>query len=304
MNWFGQINLAAPVAESYMNGKPKLTQYYIGQTLRFNSLIIGFFAPIILNIISLIPDAWIEFGMINYLPGLLFIVPRLIRIMIERLLNVAGPVIPAADRPNVSMIFGILSSISTTVLLFVYLAIFKIPTKVGLEQLAWMIELGMLPVSILFSGLSYYYVHKKIVNILVPWKQMLFGNVIPSIITYFCLKIILAIIYIPVSIRFGVIIGIAAAAPFLFLSLLFIYFPLSALFGGWDAINLDEFKKAAEMSGPSKFLVWPLYRILEYFSKKSKLHNSFGMNSEEIIQEAKELFEIKIKNREILKDSL
>ncbi len=304
MNWFGIINIGPPVAESYMNGKEKLTQYYIGQLLRFNSLIVGFFVPIILTILVVIPDAWIEFGMVNYLPGLLFIIPRLIRIAILRFSSAVDPVIPAADRPNVAMVLGLISNGLQTLLLYLYLVVLNLPVHLGLDGIAWLMELGMLPIWVIFGLITYIYIHKRIVAIVIPWKQMLLGMVIPSIVTYFCLSFLLTGIYIPVSRAIGVIPGIAASVPILALILIFVYFPLTALLGGWDAINLEEFEKAAVMSGPSKFLVMPLYRVVKYFSQKSPLHDRFGMDATEVIKEAKELYVEKLKNREVLRENI
>ena len=63
--------------------------------------------------------------------------------------------------------------------------------------------------------------------------------------------------------------------------------------GGWDDENLEAFHKAAKLSGPSKFIVWPLYRIVDAICKHSPLHNKFRMSSEEAFKEAEELLQLK-----------
>ncbi len=47
------------------------------------------------------------------------------------------------------------------------------------------------------------------------------------------------------------------------------------------------------MSGPSKPLVWLLYKSVEIPSKHSKLHDKYGINASEALVEAAELLELK-----------
>jgi sorbitol-specific phosphotransferase system component IIC len=96
---------------------------------------------------------------------------------------------------------------------------------------------------------------------------------------------------------------IAGIVP-LVLILLIVYFPLTGLLGAWDTVNLEEFRKAAYMSGPSKWLVVPIYKILKYCCDRSPLHNKFAMPTENVIQDALELLQIKNINREELKERL
>ncbi|MBN2153918.1 MAG: hypothetical protein JW839_20845, partial [Candidatus Lokiarchaeota archaeon] len=75
--------------------------------------------------------------------------------------------------------------------------------------------------------------------------------------------------------------------------LLFIFFIVYSLFGGWDDFSLSEFRRAMEMSGPSKPFVKLIYKLSEYFARLSPLHNRFPIRSDESRQEAIELMLIK-----------
>jgi hypothetical protein len=72
-----------------------------------------------------------------------------------------------------------------------------------------------------------------------------------------------------------------------------VYFGLTGLFGGWDDRTLAEFEKAARMSGPSKFMVWPIFLTTRKFAKISPLHGKYSMPFEEALQEARELLALK-----------
>jgi hypothetical protein len=250
------------------------------------------------------PLIWVEIGMINYVAGSFFIVPRLIKLCTDRFLGLPYGVIVGADRPNIKMILGFAGAIATTLLLYLYLAVWQLPLKFGIEGTAWIIELGGLPVAVITSFIAYWYVHTKIVEIIIPWKQILLGTIFPAVVSYFLLRIVLNFIFYPFFELWGIIPAIIGTVPFLFSIVFFLYFPLTAILGAWDAINLDEFKKAAEMSGPSKFLVMPLYKILVYFSKKSKLHDKFGMDATSVLREAEELYLLKVENRDIMRKTM
>lgn len=303
INWFGVPSIGALVSESYMNGKKKLTQYYIGQLFRFLSLEQGFFIPLILLVISIMPIAWVVLGMINYLPGLVFMIPQLIAIIINHYLGIPGQVIYGANKPNFTMIVGLIQGFVNTIVLYIYLSILRI-ADMGLTIIAWVKVLGLTPVGILFGVISFYYVQRQIVQIRIPWKQMVFGIALPCFITYILLMILKAIVFNPLYDRFGFYIAILPSILLILLILLFIYFPLTAFLGGWDHTNLEEFRKVSKMSGPSKFFVSPIFKIVEYACKKSKYHNKFDLSIDGVIEEAKELLLIKRENREKLKEKM
>jgi hypothetical protein len=86
--------------------------------------------------------------------------------------------------------------------------------------------------------------------------------------------------------------GIArvAVAVLVLLGMLFVFpgvlfCPFYALLGGWDDYTLEEFRKTALLSGPSKFIVMIMYKISAKFAKISKLHNKFPLEDMEIVQE-------------------
>ena len=153
--------------------------------------------------------------------------------------------------------------------------------------------LGMIPPTIIKAIINYGSAHKNIVKIKIPLWQTFGAPVISSAILISLGAIFYNFIYIPgfKSIGFYATFGITIV--FFLLCLLLVYFPLTALLGGWDNENLEAFHKAATLSGPSKFIVWPLYRIVESICKHSPLHNKFRMPSEEAFKEAAELLELK-----------
>lgn len=302
LGWFGGVGGSALISESYMNGKPVLTQYYIGQEVRFNFFTLGFWVPIMLIVVKVMPFAWGALNMAQYAIAINFIIPTLIRFSIERFKDTPGNVMYGANKPNFGIFLSIFSCFCDLGLKYLYLVVLKLPYKLGFVGTIWLITVGYVPLTIFIEILGYAYIHKKIVKIKIPWKQLTIGMVIPSIISYIFGIIVFYSILEPLGIRYGFLLGLLPVGVVTIFLILLLYFVMSGFFGGWDTINLDEFRKASQMSGPSRFLISPVYKLVEKACIKSKYHNRFSLPTEEVVQSAKELLEIKRINREKLKN--
>nr|MDO8109084.1 hypothetical protein [Candidatus Sigynarchaeota archaeon] len=302
--WFGRPDISPLISESYMNNKPRLTQYYIGQDTRFNAIILGFFFPLILLLDRVMPDAWVALGMAQYVYAGVYIVPRLIRASIERFFGLPGSIMYGANRPNFSIILGIVHTILDLIVKWILYVVLAIPGQLELVQLIYFLEWAHLPLALIMNAIAYIYVDKKIVKIKIPWAQILLGFALPAAIVYCVLIGIKFFIYDPIYAQAGFFAAALPGIACIALTLLLLYFPLSAALGGWDDTNLDEFRKAARMSGASRLLVWPMYLVLARVCKVSKLHGRFGMPIKEVIQDAQDLLVIKRANRERLREKL
>jgi hypothetical protein len=98
------------------------------------------------------------------------------------------------------------------------------------------------------------------------------------------------VIYDPLLISYGFIVAVIPIIILFILIGLYLYFPLTGFFGGWDKDSVERFEKVVLMSGPSKWLVSPMFSITKFFIRISPLHDKFGMESKEALQEARELY--------------
>jgi hypothetical protein len=301
MDWFGVPAITPLVAESYMNGKSQLTQYYIGQLTRFNALLQGFFVPLIILLASVMTQAWLAIGMINYLPGIAFILPRMIKLVLNKYNGIPGQVLYGADRPNIQVTLGLVQSFTNAGMLSLYLVVLKLPILLGISGMAWVMELGWIPFDITFSTIAYIYIHKKLVKVKFPVSQIAVGIAIPSGLTLLAMLVVKLFVYDTLYGMGGFFLAALPSIGAIAGLLLFMYFPLTGALGGWDATNLAEFRKVARMSGPSKWIVIPVYKIVKAFCKRSKLHDRFAMPVEGVIKEAEELLVLKTTNRDAFK---
>jgi hypothetical protein len=301
---FGGPGSTAIYSESYMNNKPALTQYYIGQEIRFNVFILGFWIPLVLTLRNVMPNAWEALNMAQYALAVQYMIPRLIRFSISKFLGTPGNVLFGADRPNLGIFLGLIGSVADLGLKYLYLVYWQIPKNVGLIGTIWLLELGYLPIGIITAGISYWFVHTRLVKIKIPWAQMLIGMLIPSVITFFLLHLMYNYIFLPIFLSYGFLIALFPAVLALFFILIFGYFPMTGFFGGWDNVNLEECRKAAKMSGPSKFIVWPMYVLINKMCNISPLHNRFALPMEAVIQDAQDLLILKTTNRNLFKEKV
>ncbi|MBN2154370.1 MAG: hypothetical protein JW839_23140 [Candidatus Lokiarchaeota archaeon] len=73
-----------------------------------------------------------------------------------------------------------------------------------------------------------------------------------------------------------------------------IFAPLYALFGGWDDVSLEDFRKAALLAGPSKGITMLMYKISKFFHDRSPWKNRFAFkNTDLALKEADELLQIR-----------
>ena len=301
MDWFGAPNITSLVSESYMNKKTKLTQYYMGQLIRFQALLHGFFIPMIVVAYLVMPVAWAAMGMTYYLAGIIFIIPRMIKLVFAKYLAMPGQVIYGGDRPNYGLVVGVIQSLVNSLMIYLALVVWQIPIKSGLVGTALTMEFVLLPTDFIFGMIAFIYVDKTMVKVKIPWKQILIGLLLPSSICLGLVFIIKSFIFDPFYAQFGFFVAVIPSLLCVAGVLFFVYFPLTSFFGGWDNTNLEEFRKVAKMSGPSKIIVIPIYKIIERLSKKSKFHGKFEMSIEGVLEEAQDLLEIKRKNRDDFK---
>ncbi len=304
MDWFGVPSITPLVSESFMNGKKNLTQYYIGQLARFNALLHGFFVPLIVILAWVMPEIWVTIGMVNYLPGIAFILPRMIKLVTNKYNGIPGQILYGADRPNIQVVIGLSQSGVNTLVLVLYLIILKLPSALGIAGMAWIMELGWLPTDVVFVSVAWYYIHTRLVKLRFPVKQIALGIVLPSGLTMLVLIFVKLLVYDTLNAAGGFFVAVFPSIGLIAFLLFFMYFPLTGALGGFDDTNLEEFRKVARMSGPSKFIVMPVYKVVAASCKRSKLHGKYQMPVEGVIREAEELFTMKVAKRDELKKEL
>ncbi|GAB4321805.1 MAG: hypothetical protein Kow0069_26260 [Promethearchaeota archaeon] len=181
------------------------------------------------------------------------------------------------------------------------LVTWAVPRRFGFVGSVLVLEMGHLPVTVVTGAATYAFLSRKVVRVRVPWAQVLVGLAVPSAATWAAMAAVKAFVFDPLNARLGFFVALVPSAALLFACLMCAYFPPAGLLGGWDHLSLDEFGKAADMSGPSRIFARPLYRAVAAACRRSRLHNRFQLPTEGVLRDAEDLLAVKLANREDFK---
>src|SRR5271157_4001032 len=81
----------------------------------------------------------------------------------------------------------------------------------------------------------------------------------------------------PLIMAFLILLAILFVFPIIFMC------PFYSLFGGWDDFTIEELRKTAFISGPSKGIMILLYKVSAAFARMSKLHNRFPLADYKVV---------------------
>lgn len=283
-----RYNFSSLMSEAYNNGKKKLTQYVISRYIQhwwylsfFLSLTISILAP---KVLTFFGGEWGKAAWI--IP--IYVLPRLM---------VAPPcmgadILQACDKPMYRT-YGIVSEkVTKMITVFLFLSPYGLLRILGQGAVIYLYILHDIPAYIVITITEFWFVHKKITPLKVNWWQT-FGAgtlcIIPILpIDYALLGIIEYLYYTSETLVIPLIFTGISFISMLFLIPMLLFF-FYGLLGGLDDISLEEFKKAAVLSGPSRFIITAFVRFAEKGHKISPLKNRFATPHKEAYKEIDEL---------------
>ncbi|MFX0099781.1 MAG: hypothetical protein ACFFCS_09370 [Candidatus Hodarchaeota archaeon] len=299
VNWAGVSAPTPLLAEAYLNGKKKLTQYYIAQSWRYMVAFQCLFLPATLGIYLVIGQFFDVFSMENYLLAIPFFFPNLIREAQQPYTSFADALQLGTNHPTFLMGLRFAEEMLKIFFQTLWVVWLRLPEKYGLKALIWIIPCGIYPAILFKTIIAYFWINHKIVKIKFAKYQTFVAPPLASMFIFGVLAFMLYFVFPPLEQSIGFIAAIIILLVAMILLLMFGYLPLTGLLGAWDTENLRDFRHAAVMSGPSRFYVMPMYKLTELACKKSKLHNRFRLDWDEAMKEAQELVELKKSHQEI-----
>ena len=318
-------NIAGPMAswtgismaESHNNGKDQLSYYYLKNALKWQSFITFFFLPQIIIVMPTLLESAISILGPEWVPAIPLIAWLTIEPTITTFESMPLSIIPKigrelGDKKQDGLIeyqemegSHIMArqwmAILETTLQFVFLIGFIMLFPVTIYTF---IFAPILP-RLIMLVISWIYIDRKILKLKIgDWVgQGIYATAISVAIFSGFLFIVVDVIY-PLLYEWafdafahtgmqeilalipGVLIILAALLVFPAL----VFAPIYAFFGGWDDYTLEDFRKAAELSGPSKSITMAMYKVSKAVHDRSPWKNKFQFNNtEEAIKEANEL---------------
>lgn len=278
--------------ESYLNGKKELTRFYIAQSWRFSGLLIGFFLTIAFIVYLFLPDAFNAMELYYYLPAIPFILPYLLQRVLQLFIDEANDLIYAADRATYILISSIIGQTVNMGMMTLVLKVWQLQTM-GIDLIIFTTVIAGNLAGYLMTIVAFVYVHKTVVKFKINIMQTFVAPGISLGVTFGLAYLLKLTLYEALNAAFGFYAALIPMVVIFLLMGIFIYFPLTAYLGGWDEGSYKDFNMATRMSGPSKFLVKPINKMVNLMGKKSPLNNKFPIDREVAEKEARELMELK-----------
>ncbi|MFX0098798.1 MAG: hypothetical protein ACFFCS_04395 [Candidatus Hodarchaeota archaeon] len=342
----GLANIAGPMAtwtgisvsEAYNNKKENLCYHYMKNALKWQSFITFFFLPQLLITVPPLLESAISILGSNWLPAIPLIAPLTIEPLLATFGSMPMSIIPKVGKKIDDKItkdgeieyqksygshilerqgFQILESVLNFGVLILFIFIFPVNVYTFI--------LAPIPVRTAFIIIGWAYIDRKIIKLKIKdWiGQGVIATGIATGIFLVFLVFLTYVLYPPmyegmldaasgwgldentaqyVALVPGVLILLAALLVFPSA----IFAPLYAFFGGWDDITLEDFRKAAMLSGPSKGITMFMYRISKWVHDRSPLKNKFAFkNSDKALNEANELLLIRReKDAKVVKEKM
>nr|MDO8115068.1 hypothetical protein [Candidatus Sigynarchaeota archaeon] len=295
-------------SESFNNGKKELCRYFIHDSLKYFMFITIFMAVSLVVLASrLLEFVIVAFPELKYYTSASVLIPTVI--LVESLSPLTGlpdKIFNACHRPLTPIILGWILTPLGYVLNFLFLY--------------WAVDVNVLPtwtlmlypgfiLNIVRTIIAFAWMQKKLIRI--DYKKIAFQVFVAPVlaaVAYFAVLWLFSYTAWPaLNALFSAIIsavkdpaagaqyGVLGGSLVVIFLVLFVfpyamYGPFSGLFGGWDDFTLEEFKKCALISGPSKGITILVYKSFAFFSKLSPWFNKHPMNDYTIVQrEAEEL---------------
>lgn len=289
------INTKGAFAEAINNGKYRLAQYYIANTFKYygfftvgiGCLVVGFL-PVLLNVLLVIGEAE------NYLLAIPFILPNFLVTLTEQPAGEADKIITMGNKPLFNSLTNIIESVMNIFFTWLWLFGLRLPQTYGFAAIIWLLPAGGIVSKLTRLLLDWWYINKYICKVgatirNVAWQAFV-APVLPGLITIATGYIWYLFVFPPLALAITPLGAAVVSILFAFgVGLVFNFIVMYGFFGGWDDHTLAVFKEAIYISGPSKVLFIPVYKLTAALVKRSPFHNRFRMDYQDAEREMKEL---------------
>ncbi|MBN2152413.1 MAG: hypothetical protein JW839_13255 [Candidatus Lokiarchaeota archaeon] len=283
------ITIGPTIGEAWLNGKKRLTAYYLASTYKWTFTMGGFMLGLLFGGATMLG---IIAGSNFFLTAAIIQVAIFFK-MCDMFQSLHDSIFTASGHAEYNIV---LIAIEQSVRVFLLWALivwfpsgwYSIVVSQGVGWgVKWLVG---------FLIFNAKYFRTKTISVWQTFVAPSIGAVVEAIyiqllLTYLFPVVASAIGDVPAAIV-GIVIGIFSG-PF------FVYFPVVTFFGGWDEGTLKVAERAAEMSGPSKFLVNLIVKISRKLTKISPLHNRFKIDDTGVAEEIKELMQLKSRRETI-----
>ncbi len=298
------IQITATISESYLNKKRKLTTYNISITMHFIIVIEGFLVVTLLFFLPLFEQAFVFLELENYMLSIPFLVPLMVATTMKAFYENSKRILKGMGDANTLVVIGIIEIIIKIAFNSIMLIGLELPRKYGFTAIIWLMSLQDFG-SMLFTFIAVtIFINKKRVPLHFNGYASLGASFLAGLLSFVPCYLFRIYVFNPIAGLFegGILIGVVLAFPFIFFVIpMLFYFPLTGYFGAWDEGSLELFDKIVDLSGPSRFFIEPLYKLMKKAKKRSFISKRNLFAHEQAQEEIEELMELKSQSQSSIK---
>ncbi|MFX0100297.1 MAG: hypothetical protein ACFFCS_12005 [Candidatus Hodarchaeota archaeon] len=296
----GSFNLTASIAESYMNGKKKLAQFYIENTFKWNGFFMCFLTITLLSVMPMLLTEAVKLpGLENYLLAVPFFFPTMIHKLFMPWISIPDTILVGTQHITFMTVNRLFEEAHQVFWVWMFVFVLRLQDR-GINGIVIILSFEHFIPRLTKMVLCWIYINYRIMKIRINIKQTFLIPIIASLPVLAAGFSFYAFAYQPLLGLFDFLdeyAMIGPAAIYVLIALLvlplLVFLPLTGYLGGWDDFGLLTFRKAIDLSGPSKPIARLLYNSILMGVKKSKLHNKYKIDWTDAAREINELMELK-----------
>ncbi|MBN2153816.1 MAG: hypothetical protein JW839_20325 [Candidatus Lokiarchaeota archaeon] len=297
----GSFNLTAAIAESYMNGKKELARFYVETTFKWNGFLMCFLTLTLISVMPMLMTEIIKLpGLENYLLAVPFLVPTLIHKLFMPWISIPDTVLIGTLHINFYTINRVVEEVNQVVFVWLYLYVFNLNVTFGIGGIVYILAFEHFWPRIIKMIACWVFINKRVMKVRINWMQTFVIPLVSSIPVLAAGILYYTFAFQPLKELFDFLDEYAVVGPaaiFVLIGLLvfplFVFLPLTGYLGGWDDFQLLTFRKAVDLSGPTKPVAMLMYKSIMFGAKRSKYHNRFKIDWSGASKEIEELMTMK-----------
>lgn len=304
----GSFRLTASLAESYMNGKKKLANFYLENTFKWNGFLMCFLTFTLLSVLPmLITEVTTLPGLENYVLAVPFLIPTLIHQFFRPWIDMPNSILIATRHIGFYTFVRVFEEGTQVLFVWLFLYVFKLNQVWGFNGIVFILAFEHFFPRLIKMVMCWVFTQYKIFKLKLNVMQTFVIPMISSLPVLFFGFFYYNFAFDPIESLFVDLLGeyalLVPAALYVLIGILFVplcvFLPLTGFLGGWDDFGLMTFRKAVDLSGPSKPISMILYKAVLFGAKHSPWHNKFKMDWSGAAKEIEELMILKEKQQEV-----
>ncbi len=301
MGQFGDFALTVAIAESYSSGKKTLAEFYVTYSLRWRFFFMVMLGSIIFGMMPFYFVAIKNLAAYEYYQGIeIFILPAIFSRLAWVFVEIPDSVMWGAKHITAHNTIRVIEEFGKIFFAWLFVIVLRIQETWGLIGLTYLIGFrDWVPICIKTAA-CYVYVRYRILKVRIHWVPTFVIPFLSSLPAMALAQVFYHTGFFPLVDAIGLLPTLVIAIAIFFIFIVYTYFPLNALLGGFDDYQLFIFSKAVNLSGPSKPIFKGVLRLINNsvkIARKLKLHGRFPIPYEAANLEVRELLELKRKER-------